>query len=76
MGLETTDNMKFSTFWLWLNVVLLMMFMVGAGLYGASEAEPVMFYKTRPSCATARAVDLPSSWSTPTKSGITVWLCE
>lgn len=33
-------------------------------------------YRERPGCANPRALDLPSSWKTPMKGGLTVWMCE
>jgi hypothetical protein len=40
------------------------------------RSEPVTFYRQRPGCATATAFSLPSSWETPFKPGMTVWVCR
>jgi hypothetical protein len=64
-----------------MRAVLLAAFVVlafGAWLAYADDvrSEPVTFYRQRPGCATATAFSLPSSWETPFKPGMTVWVCR
>ena len=59
----------------WL-LALLVVFTVSVVVHGQMQARPLELYRTRPSCDTAVALDLPSSWKTPTQSGMTVWACK
>jgi hypothetical protein len=59
-------------------VFVLVACMITALHLRAQAAGPrrVEVWLDKPECATARALDLPSSWKTPLKSGLTVWVCE
>ena len=46
------------------------------GIGQSDTKQQLVIYTERPDCSNARALDLPASWSSPTKGGLTVWVCK